>query len=55
VIDPAKCIGCTKCARTCPVGAISGEIKKPHLIDDEACVRCGQCMKVCPVGAISVE
>jgi NADH-quinone oxidoreductase subunit F len=55
VIDPAACIGCTKCARNCPVSCIAGEVKKPHVIDDEKCIRCGQCKKVCPVGAISVE
>jgi NADH:ubiquinone oxidoreductase subunit F (NADH-binding)/(2Fe-2S) ferredoxin/Pyruvate/2-oxoacid:ferredoxin oxidoreductase delta subunit len=54
-IDPAKCIGCTKCARQCPVNAISGELKKPHVIDQDNCIRCGQCMAVCPVKAISVE
>lgn len=54
-IDPEKCIGCTKCARACPVKAISGEIKKPHVIDQDVCVRCGQCIKACPVKAISVE
>lgn len=54
-IDKAKCIGCTKCAKGCPVDAISGELKKPHLIDDEKCVRCGLCIKACPVNAISVE
>jgi NADH-quinone oxidoreductase subunit F len=55
VVDPAVCIGCTKCARNCPVSCIAGEVKKPHVIDDEKCIRCGQCKKVCPVGAISVE
>ncbi len=55
VIDPAKCIGCTLCARNCPVSCIEGAPKKPHAIDDEKCIRCGQCKKVCPVGAISVE
>ena len=54
-IDPEKCIGCTKCARACPVQAISGEIKKTHVIDQDVCVRCGQCIKTCPVKAISVE
>jgi NADH-quinone oxidoreductase subunit F len=55
VIDPEKCIGCTKCAKNCPVDAISGEIKKPHVIDDTICIRCGKCKVSCPVGAISVE
>ena len=54
-VDPEKCIGCTKCARQCPVKAISGEIKKPHVIDQDACVRCGQCISACPVKAITVE
>ena len=54
-IDPDKCIGCTRCARECPVSAISGEIKKPHLIDQDICIKCGRCMAVCPVKAISVE
>lgn len=55
VIDPKKCIGCTKCAKSCPVNAISGEIKKTHVIDDAICIRCGKCKVSCPVAAISVE
>ena len=51
-IDPAKCKGCTMCARKCPVGAISGELKKPHSIDQSKCVRCGQCKAVCKFGAV---
>ena len=54
-IDAEKCIGCTKCARACPVKAISGALKAPHVIDDGACIRCGLCLKSCPVKAISVE
>ena len=51
-IDPAKCRGCTMCARKCPVGAISGELKKPHSIDQAKCVRCGQCAAVCKFSAV---
>ena len=53
VIDPGKCIGCTKCARVCPVQAISGEVKKPHEIDTQKCIKCGACAEACPVTAIS--
>jgi NADH-quinone oxidoreductase subunit F len=52
-IDPEKCIGCTKCARNCPVNCISGKVKEPHVIDQEKCIKCGACMANCPVGAIS--
>ncbi len=48
-----KCIGCTKCARNCPVGAIQGTVKQKHKIDLEKCIRCGACKKACPVNAIS--
>ena len=51
-IDPELCKGCTKCARTCPVGAIEGTIKNPHKIDQNKCIKCGACMNSCPFKAI---
>ena len=53
VIDPEKCRGCSLCARKCPAGAISGEIKKPFVIDPAKCVKCGACMEACKFSAIS--
>ena len=53
VIDPAKCRGCTACARVCPGGAISGEVKQPHVTDPAKCLKCGACMEKCRFGAIS--
>ena len=55
VIDPKKCIGCTKCARNCPVDAISGNKKEPHTIDASKCIKCNTCIENCKFGAISVE
>ncbi|MDR4968012.1 MAG: NADH-ubiquinone oxidoreductase-F iron-sulfur binding region domain-containing protein, partial [Acholeplasmataceae bacterium] len=52
VIDD-HCIGCTKCAKSCPVNAISGWPKQLHVIDLELCIRCGECKKACPVNAIT--
>lgn len=52
-IDADKCKGCTKCARNCPVGAISGAVKQPHVIDGSKCVKCGVCVDNCPFGAIT--
>ena len=52
-IDPELCKGCTKCSRNCPVGAISGTVKKPHVIDQSKCIKCGACMKNCSFHAIS--
>ena len=47
------CIGCTKCARHCPVDCIEGSVKKMHFIDPTECIRCGACFDACPVGAIT--
>lgn len=47
-----KCIGCTKCARNCPVQTISGNPKSKHSIGQDKCIRCGNCLTACPVGAI---
>ena len=55
VIDPELCKGCSKCARNCPVNAISGEIKNPFVIDSDKCIKCGACQSNCPFGAIKVE
>jgi NADH:ubiquinone oxidoreductase subunit F (NADH-binding)/NAD-dependent dihydropyrimidine dehydrogenase PreA subunit/(2Fe-2S) ferredoxin len=54
-IDPVTCIGCTRCARNCPVDAIAGKARQAHVIDPEICIRCGICAEVCPVDAVSVE
>ncbi len=51
-IDPELCKGCSKCARQCPVSAISGKVKEPFSIDLEKCIRCGSCISACPFKAI---
>ena len=54
-IAPEKCRGCTLCSKKCPIGAISGEVKKPHVIDAEKCIKCGTCKAVCRFGAVEIR
>ena len=54
-IDPEACTGCMTCAKACPQEAISGEKKKPHVIDESKCIRCGVCMESCKFGAVLVS
>ena len=51
-INPEKCIGCTACARACPVNCISGAPKQVHVIDQEKCIKCGNCLQKCRFGAV---
>ena len=51
-IDKSRCIGCSLCARKCPVPCITGEKKQPHVIDKARCIKCGECFKACKFGAV---
>lgn len=55
VIEADACVGCTACARNCPVNAISGERKQAHLINQDICIKCGACMEKCKFNAIFIR
>lgn len=54
-VDPENCVGCTACAKACPVDAISGEPKKVHEVDQDICIHCGKCYQTCNFDAIKRE
>ncbi|MBP5739685.1 MAG: 4Fe-4S binding protein, partial [Spirochaetia bacterium] len=53
-IENEKCKGCTACSKVCPVKAITGSVKQPHVIDPAKCIRCKMCIEKCKFGAIRV-
>ncbi len=55
VIDPDACVGCTACARNCPVNAIAGDRKQPHVINPAVCIKCGACLDKCKFSAVSIK
>lgn len=54
-ISKEKCVGCTACARNCPVNCIAGERKQTHVIDQSRCIKCGKCFEVCRFSAVEKQ